>query len=401
MMNNLSIFIGATLIVAGTTIGAGMLALPLTAAKIGLLPSLGIFAFFWAIMCYTGCLLVDVIKRDGDPLSTGLLARKYLGRMGEIICSVAFIILFFSLLSAYTAAGSTLLQGFLDRPWPEVLTSIQVKIMYVGLFGGLILFKTKVIDHTNRWLFLAKIIVFILLILALIPYADGGHLPLSKPIFYGSVLPVIFTSFGFHGSIPALVQYVGLDKVNLIKRSIIIGSLLPLFVYTLWVSLTLSVLPQHGALGFEAILKSDQSLDLFIKAIAHTTNSLYVSLNTQIFSFLAIVTSYIGVGIGVFQFVGDLFNIPANKKLGRLCAGAISFVIPLIIAILFPQIFITALGSAGIALSIIAIIVPVLIGWRFNLYNQMGLMMAFIIGFVIILVEIVELLGFPLKWVLS
>ncbi len=41
--------IGSTLLVAGTTIGAGMLALPLVSATTGFIPTLGMMIVVWAL----------------------------------------------------------------------------------------------------------------------------------------------------------------------------------------------------------------------------------------------------------------------------------------------------------------------------------------------------------------
>lgn len=45
--------LGSIFIVAGTTIGAGMLAMPLAAAGVGFSVTLGLLIGLWALMCYT------------------------------------------------------------------------------------------------------------------------------------------------------------------------------------------------------------------------------------------------------------------------------------------------------------------------------------------------------------
>lgn len=48
-----------------------------------------------------------------------------------------------------------------------------------------------------------------------------------------AALPVIFTSFGFHGSIPSIVKYLGKDT-KVLRKVMLVGSSLPLIVYILW-----------------------------------------------------------------------------------------------------------------------------------------------------------------------
>jgi tyrosine-specific transport protein len=45
-------FVGAAFIVAGTTIGAGMLALPIAGAPLGVLTSLLLLSGMWGVMYY-------------------------------------------------------------------------------------------------------------------------------------------------------------------------------------------------------------------------------------------------------------------------------------------------------------------------------------------------------------
>ncbi|MEF1306135.1 aromatic amino acid transport family protein, partial [Vibrio owensii] len=51
---------GSTLIIAGTTIGAGMLALPLASAGIGFSTSLIIMLGLWALMAFTALLMLEL-----------------------------------------------------------------------------------------------------------------------------------------------------------------------------------------------------------------------------------------------------------------------------------------------------------------------------------------------------
>lgn len=54
--------LGSIFIVAGTTIGAGMLAMPLAAAGVGFSVTLGLLIGLWALMCYTALLLLGCIN---------------------------------------------------------------------------------------------------------------------------------------------------------------------------------------------------------------------------------------------------------------------------------------------------------------------------------------------------
>ena len=57
-MNNK--FIGSILIVIGTIIGGGMLALPMVGAPVGSFVAIGVLTAMWVLMTITGLLVLEV-----------------------------------------------------------------------------------------------------------------------------------------------------------------------------------------------------------------------------------------------------------------------------------------------------------------------------------------------------
>ena len=70
--------LGSILIVAGTTIGAGMLAMPLASAGVGFGVTFGLLITLWALMCYTALLLLEVYQHVPADMGLGSLAARYL-----------------------------------------------------------------------------------------------------------------------------------------------------------------------------------------------------------------------------------------------------------------------------------------------------------------------------------
>ena len=60
-----------------------------------------------------------------------------------------------------------------------------------------------------------------------------------------AAIPVIFTSFGFHGSIPDIVNYLDGNTPSL-RKAIIVGSSIPLIIYVFWQIVTLGVVSQDA-----------------------------------------------------------------------------------------------------------------------------------------------------------
>lgn len=60
----------------------------------------------------------------------------------------------------------------------------------------------------------------------------------------------------------------------------------------------------------------------------------------------ALATSFLGVALGLFDYLADLFQ-RSNTAAGRLQTGAITFPPPLAFALFYPRGFVMALGYAG------------------------------------------------------
>ena len=109
-MTNDKKYIGSIFLLAGTTLGAGMLALPLVAAKVGFFYSLLLLIFVWAVMCYTGLLVLEV-NLAFEPYRNNFdsMAQKTLGYTGKVIAWVTCLCLLYSLTAAYVAGDPSLL----------------------------------------------------------------------------------------------------------------------------------------------------------------------------------------------------------------------------------------------------------------------------------------------------
>ena len=81
------------------------------------------------------------------------------------------------------------------------------------------------------------------------------------------------------------------------------------------------------------------------------------------FSIAAILSSFIGVGLGVFDFLADFFKFD-NSKMGRGKSWAATFLPPLILSILFPLGFLQAIGYAGAVATIWTCLIPAALAYK-------------------------------------
>ncbi|KFC13191.1 tyrosine-specific transport protein [Trabulsiella guamensis ATCC 49490] len=353
--------LGSILIVAGTTIGAGMLAMPLASAGVGFGVTLGLLVCLWGLMCYTALLLLEVYQHVPADTGLGSLALRYLGRYGQWVTGFSMLFLMYALTAAYISGAGELLASSLSQ-WLSVTMSPATGVLLFTLVGGCIIcVGTSLVDFFNRFLFSAKIIFLIIMLALLLPHIHQVNL-LTLPVEQGlalSAIPVIFTSFGFHGSVPSIVSYLN-GNVRKLRRVFIIGSFIPLVAYIFW---QLATLGSIDSPVFNALLATNSGLNGLLQAIREVVASPHVELAVHLFADLALATSFLGVALGLFDYLADLFQ-RQNTVRGRMQTGVITFVPPLAFALFYPRGFVMALGYAGVALAILALVIPSLLVMR-------------------------------------
>ncbi|WP_260260178.1 aromatic amino acid transport family protein [Vibrio intestinalis] len=348
--------LGSTLIIAGTTIGAGMLALPLASAGIGFSTSLLIMAVLWAVMAYTALIMIELHQHADSSATLHTLAKQILGKKGKWLASFAMLFLFYSLCAAYIAGGGAQFGDRLAQWFGVEVSATQGVVIFTMLVAGVVTIGTSTVDKVNRLLFTLKLIAMASVLMFLAPNVTQSYL-LSMPLQQGLIvasIPVIFTSFGFHGSIPAIVRYLDGDTPSL-RKAIVIGSAIPLIIYVFWQVVTLGVVNQ-------STLLENQGLSALIGTLSSTVSESNLAGTIGIFADLALLTSFLGVSLGLFEFLGDtLKKNSANRSqaLNRSITGLITFLPPMCFALFYPQGFIMALGYAAIALAILAIFLPI------------------------------------------
>ncbi|WP_172564415.1 aromatic amino acid transport family protein [Vibrio navarrensis] len=343
---------GSTLIIAGTTIGAGMLALPLASAGIGFSISLMIMVSLWALMSFTALLMVEVHQEAHSNATLHTLAKQILGPKGKLLASFSMLFLFYALCAAYIAGGGAQFATRVTQWFGVQVDGALATTLFTLLVATIVTIGTSTVDKVNRVLFTLKIVAMIAVLFFLAPNVSQAYL-LSMPVEQGLVvasIPVIFTSFGFHGSIPAIVRYLDGDTGSL-RKAILFGSLIPLVIYIFWQIVTLGVVKQDDLLA-------NSALSGLIAQLAITVHQSQLGTLVGVFADLALLTSFLGVSLGLFEFLGDTLK-KQQENSNRVIAAVVTFTPPLGFALFYPQGFITALGYAAIALTVLAIFLPV------------------------------------------
>ena len=390
---------GSTFIVAGTALGAGMLAMPLATAGIGFASAMLLLLGLWVVMSYTALLLVEAYQYNDASMGLGSLTYKYLGTSGRLLTSLAMPFLMYSLIAAYLAGGGEIINESLNSLLGIQLPSYLGVLLFAVIGGGVVCFGTHSVDVINRYLFATKIFFLATMLIVLLPHVQRVNL-LSMPVEQAlllSAIPIVFTSFGFHGSVPSIVNYMQGDTAKL-RKIFIIGSAIPLLVYVFWQLATLGTIESDTFIG---ILADESGLNGLLAAVKAVMGAAQVEMAVRLFAALALATSFLGVALGLFDFLADFFK-RQNTMTGRLQTGAITFVPPLLFALFYPKGFIFALGFAAIALAVLSLLLPALLVRQtrkqhtggYQVYGgQFGVLLVFVLGLGIIAIQLAIVMG--------
>lgn len=350
--------VGSTLLVAGTMIGAGMLAMPLTSAGIGFGFTLVLLLGLWTLLTFTALLFVELYQTAESDAGIGTLAEQYFGKAGRIIATAVLIIFLYALIAAYVSGGGSLLKDLLPESFGDKVSIL----LFTVIFGSFIVIGTHSVDKINRVLFFVMLAAFAVVLSLMLPEIKFDNL-MATPIDNALIIsasPVFFTAFGFHGSIPSLNKYLG-GNVKALRISILAGSAITLCAYILWQMSTHGLLTQNE---FLQILKEDATLNGLVKATLAITGSNMIAGAVKLFSTLALVTSFLGVGLGLLECIEDLLKRSFNISAGRISLGLMTFIPPLVFALFYPEGFILALGYAGQMFAFYAVVLPVSLVWK-------------------------------------
>ncbi|KEI34803.1 tyrosine-specific transport protein [Francisella sp. W12-1067] len=367
--NSLIKILGSIMIIVGTMIGGGILALPIITAKLGFVIGSILIIVIWSIMTYTAIVISDISCSMPYGSSFKTIAQRYLGQTGGIVASIAFLVLMYFISTAYISAAAS----SLSTTFPMLEQKLSA-LIFVIIFGSIVVLGTRFVDYANRFFIVLKILVLVVLCLVFNKYIELSNL-LESPIDLGISLviaiPVFTTSFTSHIIVPALSDYLAKNTKDM-KRVIIIGSIIPLILYITWVVTILGVLPLHGPISFMTSIFShipvtEANIGDILTTLSHKIKTPVTDIVLHIFTYVAIMTSFLSVNLSLFHFNIDTYKLYKTKRvISYSIATVLTFGIPLIINQLNPNIFIYAMTCVGLSIAILLMIMPALMAFKIN-----------------------------------
>ncbi len=351
--------LGVVFLVGGACIGGGMLGLPIGTAHSGFMPSIVMMLVAWFFMTASSLLILEVNLWLEEGAHFISMTQTYLGRWGKGAAWLLYLFIGYASLVAYTSGGGTYISTLVSE-----LTGLQIEkwmgcFIFTAVFGGIIYMGCFVVERVNSILFIAMIASYFALIVVGIPELKPTLLLRQNWGRSFSSIPLLLTAFSFQSIVPSL-RPVLKSNAKLLRLSIIAGTMIPLLVYFVWQALVHGIIPYEGGFGLSHAFEKGT---IATESLRNVVDNVYLATIADFFAFFALVTSFLGIALGLFDFLADGLKI-TKKGMGSVVLGFLVAAPTIFFTLSYPRAFLVAMEtSGGFGDALLIGIMPVMMVW--------------------------------------
>lgn len=335
-----------------------MFSLPIVSSGMWFSWSLLLLLFTWFCMFHSGLMILESNLNFAPGASFDTFVKETLGKGWNRLNGLTLVFVLYILTYAYISGGGSIvshtLQSTLDISLPPMFAGL---LFSLGL-AFIVWYSTGLVGRMAAILVGGMLITFLLSVgdlttriqVPILLDSQSSYAP-----FLLAAVPYYLTSFGFHGNVPSLMKYYGKDPKR-IRQCLLFGSLLSLTVYALWQTVTLGNIPREQ---FKDIVAAGGNIGDLISALDDVAQSDGLSALLNAFANMAVVSSFLGVTLGLFDYIADKFGFDDSHG-GRFKTAVITFLPPTIGGLFFPDGFIYAIGLAGLCAAMWGTFIPAL-----------------------------------------
>lgn len=349
-------YLSGILLMIGSMVGGGILAIPIVSAHFGFALSSIIIIVAWVLMTKTGLIILDLSLSCPKNYNTYYsIVGNYLGKNIQKLATLAFLGLLYFTLSSYISGCISLIISHISQQLSMVLYSL-FSLLFVTLFGCIIIAGTKFLMRVNSLFVMIKLSLLIAIILYL---PLGVSLPTSSSITihinssFISFCVIVINAFGFHFIIPSIVSHYGKSQQANYKPMLIISTSVVLLLYLSWLATIYNFIPQQGEHGLISIYHSSNQLLALNQSLNFYLKSPWILNLIALFQLVALFGSFICVALGVFDFLIDML-----KTHNRIYIALLTFTPALILSTLSQNMYVLAMSAAGYIAILLEIIIP-------------------------------------------
>ena len=223
----------------------------------------------------------------------------------------------------------------------------------------------KYSEQINRVVMTIKLVCLIVVIALLAQYIEIKNL-FIVPIDFENlvqVLLIIILAFSYQSILPSIVNYIGPEYKQQIKKIIVIGITITCVI---WI---IAMAGFINSVGAQQAFQENPSLSQLVSIMKINTDNSSVIIFLNIFSNVTLIASFMTITLAFIDFWIDALKLNPSIK-GRFIAGLVAIIPPPIIAIFFSKSSIGSLWVAGFGYSVL---LPSAVAYKlYDKYNPNG-----------------------------
>jgi tryptophan-specific transport protein len=349
--------LGGAMIIAGTAVGAGMFSIPIVTSGVWFSGSVALLVYTWACMLISGLMILEATLHYPSGASFHTIVKDLLGKGWNAINGISIAFVLYILTYAYISAGGSIIAHTLEGI--VGVGQSTAGLVFAVVVAFIVWLSTRAVDRLSTILIGGMVITFVMSVGDMFTHVqpavlfNRGDDQASYLPYALAALPYLLTSFGYHGNVPGLVKYYHKDS-GAVVRSLVYGTLLALAIYILWQYVIQGNIARDA---FKQVIAEGGNIGSLLKQMGNVSSSQTVGQLLNAFSYMALASSFLGVSLGLFDYLADFFKF-SDDTVGRSKTALVTFAPPTIAALLFPNGFLYAIGFAGLAATVWAVIVP-------------------------------------------
>ena len=325
----------AAMIVVGTTVGGGFLAMPYFAAPAGFVPAVLMSVGAWAALAASGLLVSEALlhtwaRSSGRAVSLLSVTAEYLGPAWGYVAAVSFFVMMNCTLVSQLAKCGALAHFFSGGVVSHVIGATATAAAVGAIAFSRAASKVNAVATVGIFASFALICVFGMANLA------PGKLAFMDFAAVLPALPGIVQLYAYGECLPTVVDMLRGDRAR-IRRVILLGTTLPLAMYTCWLAVALA---QTGSWAGTADVAQVMLESGGVLGVATASVAVTASISTLIGGYLALS-----------RFCADALK--KKTVTHSRSVAALTLVPSLLFALRGPEVYFTALEFSGAVVVVI------------------------------------------------
>ncbi len=367
----------ASTTLVGTIVGAGILGIPYVVAKAGFIIGFLFIVLLGLAFLYLNLFTGEIVLRTKEQHQLTGYAEKYLGRWGKRVMTFIMLFSIYGALTAYLIGEGESLRAIFKLGSPLFYTLLFFIIGFFIVWRG--------VKATGKVeLFLILLLFVVVASISIFSYRQLDFSRLSTFNWGYVFLPYGVILFSLLGSpaIPEMQEVLGEDK-KLLKRAIIIGSLIPILLYIVFTAVIMGLV---GIEQFELLQPNERIATIALSMYANPLMGVFANL----LAILSMFTSFLTLSIALTEVY------EYDYKISRAVSLLLTFSLPLVIAVFNLATFLRVLDITGAVAGGLNGVLIILLYWEAKKYGdrtpEYALGKHFILGAALMLLFILGIL---------